>query len=71
MPRLVRTMTLVPAPSGVRRALELGAYLHMTAALHALCGYPEVRAGDFGPLGQSIRKTVALEGEEFLQCRFI
>jgi SAM-dependent methyltransferase len=65
LPRLVRTMTLAPQPLGVRRALELGAYLHMAAALHALCGYPEVRAADFGPLGQSTRKGVALAGGEF------
>jgi SAM-dependent methyltransferase len=37
----------------------------MAAALHALCGYPEVRAADFGPLGQSTRKTVAVEGGQF------
>lgn len=65
LPRLVRTMTLAPQPAGVRRALELGAYLHMTAALHALRGYPEVRAANFGPLGQSTRKTVAFAGGEF------
>jgi len=65
LPRLVRTMTLVPQPSGVGRALELGAYLHMAAALRALCGYTEVRAAGLGPLGQSIPKTLALDGGEF------
>ncbi|MBZ5590654.1 MAG: class I SAM-dependent methyltransferase [Acidobacteriia bacterium] len=65
LPRLVRTMTLVPKPAGARRALELGAYMQMTPALHALCGYPEVRGADFGPLGRSVRKTVALAGGEF------
>ena len=65
LPRLVRTMTLAPQPAGVRRALELGAYLHMAAALQALCGYSEVSAADFGTLGQSTRKTVALAGGEF------
>jgi SAM-dependent methyltransferase len=65
LPRLVRTMTLAPQPAGVSRALELGAYIHMAAALHALRGYPEVRAANFGLLGLSTRKTVALAGEEF------
>jgi SAM-dependent methyltransferase len=65
LPRLVRTMTLAPRPAGVGRALELGAYLHMAAALHVLCGYREVHAADFGPLGQSTRKTMALAGGEF------
>ena len=65
LPRLVRTMTLVPEPAGVRRALELGAYMQMTPALHALCGYPEVRGADFGPLGRSVRKSVTLAGGEF------
>jgi hypothetical protein len=30
LPRLVRTMTLVPKPAGVRRALELGSYMQMS-----------------------------------------
>jgi hypothetical protein len=65
LPRLVRTMTLVPEPAGVRRALELGSYMRIAPALHALCGYPEVRAADFGQLGRSVRKSVALAGGEF------
>jgi SAM-dependent methyltransferase len=65
LPRLVRTMTLVPKPAGVRRALELGSYMQMAPALHALCGYPEVCGADFGQLGRSVRKSVALAGGEF------
>jgi SAM-dependent methyltransferase len=65
LPRLARTMTLVPKPSGARRVLELGAYMQMTPALTTLCGYPEVRAADLGPLGETARKTIALRSEEF------
>src|SRR5678816_1492727 len=65
LPRLVRTMTLVPKPAGVRRALELGSYMQMTPALYALCGYPEVRGADFGQLGRSVRKSVTLASGEF------
>lgn len=65
LPRLTRTMTLTPAPSGAGRALELGSYLQMAAALHAVRGYPEVRAADFGTLGQSVHKTAKFAGGEF------
>ncbi|HVP48992.1 MAG TPA: methyltransferase domain-containing protein [Bryobacteraceae bacterium] len=65
LPRLAQTMTLVPKPTGLRRALELGAYMQMTPALQMLCGYPEVRAADLGQLGRSVRKAVALKGGEF------
>jgi hypothetical protein len=65
LPRLVRTMTLVPKPAGVRRALELGSYMQMTPALYTLCGYPEVRGADFGQLGRSVRKSVTLASGEF------
>lgn len=64
--RLIRTMTLAPAPQGSRRVLELGAYLQMTPALESLAEYDEVRAADFGPLGQSVRKSVPLADGEFV-----
>jgi SAM-dependent methyltransferase len=65
LPRLVRTMTLVPKPAGSRRALELGSYMQMAPALYALCEYPEVRGADFGQLGRSVRKSVTLANGEF------
>ncbi|MGH9593045.1 MAG: hypothetical protein ACRD5L_08130, partial [Bryobacteraceae bacterium] len=65
LPRLVRTMTLVPTPAGAKRVLELGAYMQMTPALKAISGYGEVCAADFGTLGQSVRKTVPLTDGEF------
>ena len=65
LPRLARTMMLVPTPTGVRRALELGAYMQMTPALKILCGYPELRAADLGQPGCSVRKAVALKDGEF------
>ena len=65
--RLVTTMSLVPvaAPNGVARALELGAYMQMTPALAAVCGYAEVRGADFGPRGETVRKTLSLRSGEF------
>ncbi|MFN7993572.1 MAG: methyltransferase domain-containing protein [Bryobacteraceae bacterium] len=65
MPRLMRTMSLAPRPAGADRALELGSYLHMAAALHALHHYPEVRAANFGLLGQSVPKSVVFPGGTF------
>lgn len=64
--RLARTITLVPKPAGAGRALELGSYMQMAPALHALCGYPEVCGADFGQLGRSVRKSVAPASEEFI-----
>jgi len=65
--RLVTTMSLVPVapPNGVARALELGAYMQMTPALGAVCGYAEVRGADFGPRGETVRKTLSLRSGEF------
>jgi SAM-dependent methyltransferase len=60
LPRLVRTMTLVPEPQGAKRVLELGAYMQMTPALQEICGYSEVRAADFGKLGERVHKVVPL-----------
>jgi len=63
--RLARTITLVPKPAGAGRALELGSYMQMAPALHALCGYPEVCGADFGQLGHTVRKSVTLADGEF------
>src|SRR5580658_2033289 len=39
LPRITRTLDLVPEPKSSSRALELGAYMHMTPALRCVLGY--------------------------------
>ncbi len=51
IPRLARTLALIPAPQGASRVLELGCYGQITPFLHSLCGYGEVRGAYFGELG--------------------
>jgi SAM-dependent methyltransferase len=63
--RFVRTIALIPPPVGNGRALELGAYLQMTPAVTAICGYRSVRGADFGSLGETVTKTVSVPQGEF------
>ena len=58
--RLVRTLTLVP-PHG-RRALELGSYGHMAAALKHVAGYADVRGAYYGEPGAD-RKTLPIRNQ--------
>jgi SAM-dependent methyltransferase len=58
IPRLARTLALVPEPQGSGRVLELGCYMQITPLLNRLCGYGEVRGGYYGKLGQIDRKVV-------------
>ncbi len=48
LPRLKRTLSLVPQPTGFRRALELGCYMQMTPVLQFHCGFSQVRGADYG-----------------------
>jgi SAM-dependent methyltransferase len=64
IPRLARTLALVPPPptsleQSTGRVLELGCYMQMTALLQRLCGYREVRGGYYGSLGRTDQKTQA------------
>ena len=52
IPRIARTLTLVPPPLSSGRVLEMGAYMQMTPALQCVLGYTEVRGAFFGPLGK-------------------
>lgn len=65
--RLVKTLEMTPrCVSDQDRALEMGAYLQMTPALHYRLGYREVRGCDLGPLGKTVNKKVeSLSGEQF------
>lgn len=67
--RLVKTLEMTPrCVTDQDRALEMGAYLQMTPALHYRLGYKEVRGCDLGPLGQSVPKTVQSTTSEKFRC---
>src|SRR5580700_9738150 len=57
LPRLKRTLSLVPSPSGSSRVLELGCYLQITPVLQLHHGYREIRGADYG-FGTTQRKAV-------------
>ncbi len=65
LPRLARTLTLVPKPRGSGRILELGCYMHITPFLQHWCGYREVRGAYYGPLGRTDRRTASVRGQQF------
>jgi SAM-dependent methyltransferase len=68
MPRLVRTLMLVPPGTTSDSVLELGAYMQMTPALACLLGYGEVRGAYFGPLGRTDSKVSTVDGKEIFRC---
>src|SRR5262245_32771795 len=68
IPRIGRTLTLVPPPRSSRRVLEMGAYMQMTPALQCVLGYEEVRGAYFGPLGRSDEKSITAGGREVFRC---
>jgi len=65
IPRLARTLALVPPPQATGRVLELGCYMQITPLLQRLCGYPEVRGGFYGKLGRIDRKSIVFPDGEF------
>jgi SAM-dependent methyltransferase len=66
IPRLARTVALVPPPADTGRVLELGCYMQITPLLERLCGYREVRGGYFGKPGRTDRKTMQFPDREFV-----
>jgi SAM-dependent methyltransferase len=68
VPRIGRTLGLVPPPKSSGRVLELGAYLQMTPALQCVLGYKEVRGAYFGPLGRTDEKSITVAGKEAFRC---
>jgi len=66
IPRLARTVALVPPPQVTGRVLELGCYMQITPMLARLCGYREVRGGYYGQLGRTDRKSVPFPDGEFV-----
>jgi SAM-dependent methyltransferase len=65
IPRLARTLALVPPPETTGRALELGCYMQITPLLERLCGYREVRGAYYGPRGRIDRKTMNFPDRDF------
>lgn len=65
IPRLARTLALVPPPQTTGRVLELGCYMQITPLLDRVCGYREVRGGYYGPAGKTDRKTIHFPDGDF------
>jgi SAM-dependent methyltransferase len=65
IPRLAKTLALVPPPQSSGRVLELGCYMQITPLLSRLCGYREVRGAYYGPPGRIDRKTMQFPNGEF------
>lgn len=68
VPRIARTLGLVPPPCSSGRVLEMGAYMQMTPALQCVLGYKEVRGAYFGPLGRVDEKSITVQGREVFRC---
>jgi SAM-dependent methyltransferase len=65
LPRLARTLTLVPRPQTSGRVLELGCYMQITPFLQHWRGYSEVRGAYYGPLGRTEHRIASVRGESF------
>ncbi len=68
LPRLARTLTLIPKPTASGRILELGCYLQITPFLQRSLGYSEVRGADYGRLGQKSEKEARVGDDKFEIC---
>jgi SAM-dependent methyltransferase len=65
VPRLARTLALVPPPQSTGRALELGCYMQITPLLQRVCGYSEVRGGYYGQAGKLDHKEIQFADGKF------
>lgn len=65
LPRLARTLTLIPRARMSGRVLELGCYMQITPFLQSFCGYSEVRGADYGRTGRREEKTARVAGKRF------
>lgn len=66
--RLERTLNITPPGGPADRVLEMGAYMHMTPALHGKLGYGEVRGCYYGPAGQVDHREVRSASGEVFRC---
>jgi SAM-dependent methyltransferase len=66
IPRLARTLALVPQPQSTGRVLELGCYMQITPLLQRICGYREVRGAYYGCAGgKADSKTIHFPDGDF------
>jgi SAM-dependent methyltransferase len=65
LPRLARTLALVPRARSSGRILELGCYLQITPFLKRWRGYSDVRGAYYGVLGRTDPRTASVRGERF------
>ena len=65
LPRLARTLTLVPPSRSSGRILELGCYMQLTPFLKRERRYTDVRGAYYGPLGRTDRGIASVRGELF------
>ena len=65
LPRLARTLTLVPSPRTSGRILELGCYMQITPFLERWRGYSEVRGAYYGALDCTEQRVASVGGERF------
>jgi SAM-dependent methyltransferase len=65
VPRLARTLALVPPPQSTGRVLELGCYMQITPLLQRVCGYAEVRGAYYGQPGKVDQKAIRFPDGEF------
>jgi len=66
IPRLARTLALVPPPADTGRVLELGCYMQITPLLQRVCGYREIRGAYYGTAGRTDRKTMHFPDSDFV-----
>ncbi len=65
LPRLARTLTLVPRARTSGGILELGCYMQITPFLRQWRGYSNVRGAYYGPSGRSEQRMASVRGETF------
>jgi SAM-dependent methyltransferase len=66
LPRLARTLTLVPPPRAIDSSiLELGCYMQITPFLKQWRGYKDVRGAYYGPLGRTDQRIASVAGQQF------
>jgi SAM-dependent methyltransferase len=63
IPRLARTLTLVPQSVNAGAILELGCYGQITPFLRSFCGYSNVRGAHLGPAGETEDKYIQVNGK--------
>lgn len=68
IPRIGRTLGLVPPPRTSGRVLEMGAYMQMTPALKFELGYGTVRGCYYGTSGRVDRKSIVSQQGETFEC---